>query len=342
VDKKNVESWMTWWQKPNGTGPYKLTDWVQGSLIMLRPNPYYYGQKASVSVAFNILAGVPMSLYETGKIDVVEISKEFIDRASDPAGPFVDQLHVYPEFSLQYIGFNCSKPPFDDPAVRQAFCYAVDKNRIIKIIQKGMVDKAGGIIPPSMPGYNKDVKGLDYNPSRARELLAGSKYGSAANLPPITITLPGWGGVDVEDYIGATIMDWKQNLGVDVSVRLLDPNAFHYNLNTEADEMYALGWIADYPDPQNFLATLFYSTSEYNDSHFSNMELDELLDRAAVEPEYGKRTALYQQAEQLVIDQAPVMPFWFGKTYVLVNPQVHNYEIDALGVPKFNTVTLER
>lgn len=340
VDHKNAEASADWWQKPNGTGPYKLTKYNQGSLIILEPNQYFYGQKATANVAYHILAGTPMSLYETGKIDVVEISKDYIDRAMDPAGPFAEQLHVFPEFSLQYIGFNASKPPFDDPLVRQAFCLAVNKGRIIRLIQQNMVTKADGIIPVNMPGYNKDVKVLGYDPARARELLSKSKYGTT--LPPITITVAGFGGVDVEDYLGAVIQDWKRNLGADVTVRLLEPGAFHYNLKEEVDDMYALGWIADYPDPQNFLDTLFRTGSEYNDSHYSNKDFDNLIDKAAAEKDYDARMALYQKAEQIIIDDAPVMPLWFGKNHLLINPRVHNFSIDPLGVPRLNTITLEK
>jgi len=340
VDKKNVQSGSDWWHKPNGTGAYKLTKWNKGSLIVLQPNQYFYGRKAAAQVVFHLLAGNPMSLYETGKIDVVEISRSYIDRAKDEIGPFYDQLHIFPEFSLQYLGFNTGKPPFDDPLVRQAFCMAVDKERIVRIIQKDMVSTANGIIPDGMPGYNKDLKALAYDPVKARELLAKSRYSSG--LPHITVTVAGWGGVDVEDYLGAVIQDWKKELGADVSVRLLEPNAFHYNLLEEADEMFALGWIADYPDPQNFLHTLFYSGTEYNCSHFSNKELDGLLDKAAVEADYDKRTELYRQAEQIVVDQAPVMPLWSGKNYILVNHRVKNYDIDPLGVPRLNLVTLEK
>jgi len=132
------------------------------------------------------------------------------------------------------------------------------------------------------------------------------------------------------------------NLGADVSVRLLETNVYQYNLRGEADEMFAMGWVADYPDPQNFLYTLFYSGSEYNYSHFSYKELDELLDKAAVEADYAKRTGLYQEAEKIIVDQAPVMPLWFGKNYTLVNHRVHNYDIDPLGVPKLNLVTLDK
>ncbi|RPJ58137.1 MAG: hypothetical protein EHM12_08430 [Dehalococcoidia bacterium] len=342
VDRKNVESGEGWWHKPNGTGPYKLTKWNEGALIVLQPNEFFYGTKATASVAFHILAGIPMSLYETNKIDVVEISKEYIDRAQDKAGPFAAQLHVFPEFSLQYIGFNTSRPPFDDPLVRQAFCHAVNKDRIVKLLQKDMATKAEGIIPVGMPGYNKDVKGLDFDPAKAKDLLSKSKYGSAAGLPPIVMTNAGYGGVDVDDYLGAIIQDWKQNLGVDVTVRLLDPMAFHYNLRDEVDNMYALGWIADYPDPQNFLYTLFYTGTEYNDMHYSNKELDNLLDKAAVEQDYDTRMGMYQQAEQMVVNDAPLMPLWFGRNYLLISPEVLDYTIDPLGVPRLNVVTVNK
>ncbi len=342
VDKDNVESGRDWWKKPNGTGPYRLAKWEEGSLILLEPNKYFYGTMGKVRVAFHLLSGIPMSLYETGKIDVLEVSKSYIDRVSDKAGPFHDQLHIFPEFSLHYIGFNISKPPFDDIYVRQAFCHAVNKERIIKITQKGMCAEANGIIPQGMPGFNPNVAGLQYDPQKARDLLAKSKYKSAANLPEITITVPGWGGVDVEDYLGAAILDWKNNLGVSVRVRLLDPNAFHYNLMEEADEMYVLGWIADYPDPQNFLDTLFSSGSDYNISHFASKDFDTLLRQAASEQNYERRMAIYQQAEQLVIDQAPVLPLWFGRNYVLVSPEVKGYTIDPLGVPRFYLVSLDR
>jgi len=339
VDRDNVKSGSDWWHKPNGSGPYRLSRWNEGSLIILQPNQYFYGKKATADVAFQLLDGVPMSLYETGKIDVTEIGQLHIDRAADEMGPFFDQLHIFPEFSLQYIGFNTSKPPFDDPLVRQAFSQCVDKEHIIRIIQKNMGSRADGIIPPGMPGYNKDLKGLSYDPAHARELLSRSKYSSG--LPPVTITVLGYGGVDVYPYLGAIIQDWEKNLDADVSIRLLEPGPFHYNLQQEADEMYVLGWIADYPDPQNFLQTLFYTGTEYNNGRFSSKEFDDLIDKAAVEQDHDKRMRLYQQAERVVVDQAPVIPLWFNQSYVLVNPRVKNYSIDPLGVPRLNLVTIE-
>lgn len=344
VDRKNVETGPAWWKKPNGTGAYKLQRWDQGNLIILEPFQDFYGQKASVRVAFHLLSGanIMMSLYETGKIDVLQVNKLYIDRVSDPTGPFYDQLHIFPEFSLSYLGFNTGKPPFDDPYVRQAFCHAVDKERIIKLTQKGMVTPAAGILPEGMPGYHKDIKGLEYDVAKAKELLGRSRYGSAENLPPITLTLSSLGEIAIDDYLGAILQGWKRDLGVDVTVRLLHRDIFQYKLNEEVDEIFNMGWIADYPDPQDFLDILFRTGNEYNYSNYSNRELDALLDRAAVEQDYDKRIAMYRQAEQIIVDQAPVLPMWFSRNYVLVSPDVNGYTIDPLGVPRFNQVTLDR
>ena len=195
VDKANVESGGKWWQKPNGTGPFKLTEWKTGDELILEPNEFYYGQSVRLKkVVFHILSGLPMALYELGQIDVAQVDENYVDTATDEKGPYHNQLAIFPELSLFYIGFNTQKPPFDDVNIRRAFCQAIDKQRVIKLTLKGMVTKADGILPPNMPGYNEGLNGLSYDIAEAKKLIASSKYGSAANLPPITLTTSGWGG----------------------------------------------------------------------------------------------------------------------------------------------------
>jgi oligopeptide transport system substrate-binding protein len=337
VDKANVESGKDWWIKPNGTGPFKLTEWKKDELLVLEPNSFYYGKPANTKIVFHLLAGIPMSLYETGEIDVTQVDENNIERASDKRGPFYSELATFPELSFFYIGFNTQKPPFDDANIRRAFCYAVDKERIIKIILKDMMTEANGILPPSMPGYNENLQGLTYDVAKAKNLIASSKYGSAANLPPITLTDAGWGG-NISEYLGAILQDWRENLGVEVSVRELEPEIFSYSLTEEADQMYVSGWIADYPDPQNFLDILFHTGAEYNTGKYSNAQVDNLLDQAGVEQNETARISLYQQAEQKIVDEAACLPLWFGKTYILVEPYVKNYTLDLQGVPTLKEI----
>ena len=341
VDRDNVESGGAWWREPNGTGPFEIQEWKKDWWVTLLPNQNYYGEPIKLrQVVFHLLAGVPMAMYEKGQIDIAPVSRIYIDQVRDETGPFHQELDITPELSLFYIGFNIAEPPFDDANVRRAFCHAVDKERIARLIFRDMVNVAGGILPAGMPGYDEDMKGLGYDVEKAKELIAASEYGDVSNLPEITITDMGYGG-RVPDYLGAIIQDWRQNLGVEVSVRQLETEDFLYNLKEEKDEMFVLGWVADYPDPSNFLDNLFYTGSENNGFEYSNPELDALLARAAVEQDGTARMAMYRQAERIIVDEAPCLPLWFGKNYILVKPYVRGYALNPLGVPDLSQVYIE-
>jgi oligopeptide transport system substrate-binding protein len=342
VDRANVESGQNWWREPKGTGPFKLEEWRPGQWLSLARNQAYYGELPKLEqVVFRLLAFPAMALYELGQIDVAPVSISYIDQVNDETNPLHQELTVAPELSLYYIGFNTAKPPFDDVNVRRAFCYAVNKEHIAKVILRDMVSVADGILPPGMPGYNEALQGLGYDVEQAQELIAASKYGDVSNLPPITVTVEGYGN-NIPSYLGAIIQEWQQNLGVEVSVRQLETEAFLYNLKHEKDEMFMLGWIADYPDPHNFLDILFYTGTENNIFDYSNPGLDALLDQAAVEQDEADRLAMYQQAEQLVVDDAPCIPLFHGANYIVAKPYVKDYELSPLGIPDLSTVYIDK
>jgi oligopeptide transport system substrate-binding protein len=341
VDKVNVETGQYWWRNPVGTGPFKLREWDPGQQLILERNQTYYGEPAKLrQVVFHFLATAPMALYETGQIDVAPISTTYIDEVTDNTTPLHLELAVTPELSLYYIGFNTAKPPFDDANVRRAFCLSVDKEHIAKVILRGMLSEADGILPPGMPGYDEALVGLVYNVEKAKELIADSSYGNASNLPPITLTFGGSGN-NIPAYLGAIIQDWQQNLGVNVSVRQLELEEFLYNLKEEKNEMFVLGWVADYPDPHNFLDILFHTGSENNMFGYGNSSVDALLDQAGTEQDKAVRLALYQQAEQLVVKDAPCLPLFHGTNYILVKPYVKDYKLSPLGIPDLSKVYIE-
>lgn len=342
VDKANVAKAEKWWRKPNGTGPFKLKEWQEGQSLVLESNKLYYRGPSRVSrVDFHLLAGTPMELYETGKIDVAQVYTDYIERATDKKGPFYKELTTFPELSLYYIGFNVQKPPFDDVNIRNAFCLAVDKERIIKITMKGTVANAKGIIPPGMPGYNEKFPVIEYNVAKAKSLIVSSKYKSVTQLPPITITTSGWGG-DISANLGAVIQDWRENLGVEVTVRQIEPQIFLYYLKQEADEMFMLGWVADYPDPQNFFDNLFHTGASYNTGNYSNTKVDKLLDQAAIESDDTTRIDLYHQAEQIILTEAACFPLWYNTSYILTKPYVKNYKLNPMGIPELKQVYIQK
>jgi len=339
VDKANVELGNNWWKTPNGTGPFKLKQWKEGSSITLERNELYYLEPAKLRQVVYTLQGVPMTMYEDNKIDVAPVYLSDIERVLDPSNPLNKELAVTPGFSLYYIGFNTAKPPFDDAKIRQAFSYAIDKDKIVKLVLKDVVRKAEGILPPDMPGYNENIQGLDFNIERAKQLIAESKYGNVSNLPPITLTTSGLG---IVSNIEAALVDmWQHNLGVNVEVRQLEPDRYPYEIMEQKNEMFTQGWGADYPDPQNFLDILFHSGTKDNIGEYSNAEVDALLEKAGVEQDPATRMNLYQQAEQIIVDDAACLPIFFDVSYTLVKPYVKDLPLTPLWIPKLRYVSIE-
>jgi oligopeptide transport system substrate-binding protein len=341
VDKNNVESGPGWWHKPNGTGPFKLNAWTALNQLILEKNSLYYGEQARLDfVVFHLFGGNPMDLYEKSQIDVAGVSTPYIDRVSDTAGPFYKDLSITPELNFSYIGFNTGKPPFDDPDIRRAFSLAVDKNKLVSVMFRDLVQNANGILPPGIPGFNKDLTGTGYDINEAKRLISQSRYGSADRLPPITITTAGWGG-SVSPYLSAIIYEWKQQLGIEVQVRQIEPDRYYYHLKDEVDEMFDMGWTADYPHPQDFLNILFQTGSDYNYGGYSNPDVDSLLARADAETDNQTSLKLYQQAEQKIVNDSAMIPLWFGRDYLLVKPYVKGFDLNPMGLVMLNRVTVE-
>ena len=342
VDSNEAEQGGEWWRKPNGTGPFHLKKWEEENLLVLERNGHYHGEKAGVgTVVFHLWGGVPMNLYETGEIDATEVYINYIDKVTDPAGNFYQELQIVPELSFSYLGFDHTRPPFDDANLRRAFSMALDKDKLVKLVFKNMMERADGILPPGIPGFNKDLEGLEFDVEKARELIASSSYGSVDNLPPITLTTMGWGGL-ISNSLEAIVYEWRQNLGVEVRVRQLEPEQFLYHLKAEKDEMYYMGWVADYPHPQNFLEILFRTGEDNNAGEYSNPSVDDILNRAGGELDYATSLAFYQEAEQMMVEDAACIPLWSPNNYYLVKPYVSGYELTPMGYAELSKVSVER
>lgn len=341
VDKNNVASGPEWWREPNGTGPFKLGQWIQNESLTLVRNSTYYGLVPQVSeVRYQYYTGLPMDLYERGLIDVTGVSTAYIDAAMDSSGPFYQDLQVNSALSLDYVGFDCQEPPFDDVNIRRAFSMAIDKVKIISLIYKDMVEEAEGILPPGLPGYNKEVTGISFDINQAKELIRDSKYGDVANLPPVVLTTHGYGGI-VGSLIQALVYEWKQNLGVEVKVRQLETEWYFYNTKSEIDNLFVMGWIADYPHPQDFLDILFSSVSNYNYGSYTNPVVDSLIREANHSADPEQSFALYQQAEQQIVNDSACIPISFGKNYTLVKPYVKGYVVNESGFVDLSKVSIE-
>ena len=200
VDRANVETGLDWIRSPNGTGPFILAEYEPGVLMRLeRFDGYHLGPAKIDAVEFNLAGGNGMLMYENDEIHAGSIGVAGLEALHDPNNPLHDQFHRGPpEFDVAYIGMNANEPPFDDPNVRLALNYAIDRETLAEVLLEDSSVPAKGILPPGFPGYNPNLTGYEYNPDKARQLLAESKYGSdTASYPPITITLPGSFGSSV-------------------------------------------------------------------------------------------------------------------------------------------------
>ena len=202
------------------------------------------------------------------------------------------------------------------------------------------MEPADGILPPNFPGYDESVSGYEFDPVRAKQLLEESKYGGdLANIPPITITTPGSFGANVSLDMEVVLQMWERHLGITAEFQQTEFATFLKDLHKGRFQMFDIGWIADYPDPENFLDILFHSESSNNHTHYSNPEVDALLMKARVETDETARYALYNQAEQKILDDAPWVPLWFdGESKLLVKPNVHDYLLPPLIIPKLRYV----
>jgi oligopeptide transport system substrate-binding protein len=257
----------------------------------------------------------------------------------DQNGPFYNDLSISSYLSLSYIGFNCAQPPFDDVNIRKAFSQAIDKDKIIRLVYRNMEKKADGILPPDMPGYNPQIKGIDFSVEQAKTLIKASKYGDAANLPAVTLTTYGYGG-SVGQLIQALVYQWQENLGVTVNVRQLDNDRYFYNTRSEIDQMYIMGWSADYPHPQDFLDILFGSNTDYNYGGYSNPQADNIIKAANESTDIQSGFSLYQKAEQIIVDDAACVPLTFGMNYSLVKNYVNNYKVSPLGFAQLQDISI--
>ena len=345
LDRENIEANpKNWFRKPNGTGPFKMTEYKVGeTLILSRHDAYHLGPAKVAEVEMILSGGTSMLMYENDEIDIAGVGLADLDRLLEPSHSLNAELtRAAPSFSVQYIGLNVNEPPLDDVKVRQALNLAIDKREIATIVLGDQVVPAKGILPPGFPGFSESVSGYKFDPIKAKQLLLESKYGNDLdNLPRITITTPGSFGANVSLDMEVVQAMWEKNLGITTEFQQTEFATFLKDLNKRRFQMFDIGWIADYPDPENFLDILFYSDSSNNHTNYNNPEVDALLEKARVETDETLRFSIYNEVEQTILDDAPWIPLWYsGERYLLVKPNVHDYLLTPLIIPKLRHVFL--
>ena len=319
---------------PVGTGPFKFVRWERGKEIVLAANPDYFDSPPRLSrLIFRIFPGGP---YDTM---YAEFQKGNLEDAPPPTQDYRRVVtagnHIYvkrPMISVRFYGINTRMKPLDDRRVRQALIHAVDRESLIQEVLLGRFTPAHGILPPGTLGFNPGLKGYPYDPRRARELLAQAGYPGGRGLPPIPI----WSSVKHEGILREheQIQRYLEAVGVPVQFQYLtDWPAFSKMLDERKLPVFLYAWYADVPDPDNFLFKLFYSRSPRNFFGYANPVVDDLLLQARREGNLQRRVELYRRVEEMVLDDAPLIPVLHHTYERLFQPYVRSVEVNGLGDP---------
>jgi oligopeptide transport system substrate-binding protein len=282
---------------------------------------------------YKINAGYPIHLYEGGDIDIIGLPEDLVDRARDPSDSLYGELYSITGLCTYYAVLDASTAPFDDPSVRRAFALAIDKDTLNNVAYEGQFPVAAGLYPPGLPGYGGQASGLAYGPEAARQELRQSRYGGPEALPEIVLTDSG-AGTDLDASTAYLVQTWQETLGVQVQVEQLDSFGYSETIYSgDHGQIVPWGWCADYPDPENFADVLFHSGSTQNIGHYANPAFDELAERARSEQDVATRLGFYQQAEQILIDDAAAIFLIHSRAYyVLVSPRIVGFLPSPIGV----------
>lgn len=341
-------------QNPVGTGAFAFVRWQPDRDLTLKRNERYW-KFDEVGNRLPLLDGVRFSFLKDDKLQLLEfaagnleesykIANEFfgdiVDENKKPKGTWAKYklLHV-PAVATQYYGFLNTSEAFKDKRVRQAFNYAVDRNRIIKYVLRGQAfgPAEHGLVPPAMPDYpTSTVKGYAFDPLRAKQLMTDAGYPNGKGFPPVTLQLNSGGGrnTSVAEAVQNMLME---HLNVRVDLVQVEFAQHLDAIDNGKAPFFRLGWVGDYPDPESFL-NLYNgklvptdgSMSPINSVRYVNPAYDAMLQRALAETDHAKRMILYRDAEQIAIADAPMLLLFHDEDFRFVQPYVRDYRNNSM------------
>jgi oligopeptide transport system substrate-binding protein len=306
-------------------GPFLLESWQPAERIVLRRNPGYLGhftgnlERVELNMKHDWVAD--LKLYEDDKLDIMRglPARELIWARQTHARDYF----TFPATTTNYLCFDISRTPFDDPRVRRAFAHAIDKDTWANVILHGLSTPAtGGFIPPGLPGYSPGI-GLSYDPHYASQLLEQAGYPNGQGFPSVDLYL-----VKGDDKDFQFILDnWSEKFGLEINVKVIEWLDLYQSLRQSLPNMHVLGWSADYPDPDNFLRVF---VSQYFKQGW-NEGFEQLLERARGETDQAARLKLYQNAERVLIREAAIIPIIYNRWHIFVKPWIKNLQISPIG-----------
>lgn len=350
-----------------GSGAFKIKNIKEGEAVILDRNEKYwgidqYGNQLPyldvVKYTFIKEKKAELMEFRRGKQEMVfrlplEMIKEVVSEFEEAkkGGNISFEMQVVPAMSVFYYGFQHKLPPFDNKLVRQAFNYAIDRESIVNYTLQGD-GRPGiyGIVPP-FKGYEYEkIEGYTFNAEKARDLFSKAGYPNGKGFPKMILQINSGGGdrnVQTAEVIQKML---KENLNIDIQIEIMQFAQHLENLETGKALFWRTGWVADYPDPENFLNLLYgkHVPAEINEKSYINSvryqssEFDSLLGLALREVDAKKRMEMFRIADQQAVNDAAIMPIFYDENTRLLQTYVKNFPANAMEYRDLSEVYIDK
>jgi len=318
-------------QAPPGSGPFMLEAAEPGEQITLKRNPHYWEQAPALpGVTFRIIpdALVRVLEFKKGNIDLMQndIEPDMVPWLERNTGADVG---TYLGTTFQYIGINLTHPILKNVKVRRALAYAIDRDRLVRHILKGMGTVAGGVLSPLNWAYEENLQHWPYDPERAKQLLDEAGFPDPDGdgpLPRFTLSFKTT-NLDLRRRVAEAIKEQLQKVGIELDVRSYEWAAFYSDIKKGNFHLYSLAWVGVL-DP-DILFQIFHSSNfppaGDNRGHYSNPELDRLLEQGRAITNQKERRQIYARAQKILAEDLPYVPLWWWKNVIVKKPTVQNF-----------------
>lgn len=341
-------------RNPIGTGPFQFKMWKEGVKLVLTKNPNYF-ERDKAGQPLPYLDGISVTFakdYHTSWLDFVKGNYDFMsglngsykDEVLDADGNinplYKDKFQMVkqPWLKTDYIGImidenepSVAENKLDIKAVRQAINYAVNRHQLVKYHRNGLGMAAEfGFLPYGMPHFSADVKGYEFDQDKARQLLASVGFKDGEGLPEIVLsTTPNY--IDICEYIQHAL----EEIGFQIKVDVLDKKVYREMAANYELSMFRKSWVADYAHAENFFQTFYsknFSPAGPNYTHFKHQEFDDLYELSQVESNPAKLGELYRRMDQIIIEEAPVIPLFYDELIQFVHNDIAGWETNAMNL----------
>lgn len=323
-------------EHPVGTGPYTFVSWTKGQNVVMKRNDNYWGEKAKTkNVVLRFIAdnSARVVALNNGEVDMIDGIDATVVSQIKSAG---NKIYEAPGLNVNYMAYNTTKKPFDDPKIRKAVSQAVNVPELVASLYQGYSEPATSVLPTFMEGYDKNVKQVSYDAAASKAALAAA---GVTKLHIITYSNPRPYNPINGQALAEAVQGYLTKVGVTATIDAYDWTTYKAKLKAGDYDVCFYGWTGDNGDPDNFMMLMSSDDPIMNVARYSNQEYKNLIAKGAVTPSGTERSKIYSQLETLAAQNAVWLPISHGKSLSAYRSNVKDFYFHMTGSVFFSGVS---